>query len=345
MRNTLTRNRLGVLTGTAVVAALSVGLTACAGTGASTGGGSQSVSIVGFSVLKSANAAVIKDFQSTAQGKNVTFTQSYDASGAQSRAVLAGLPADEVHLSLEPDVTKLVDAGIVPSSWNAGPNKGIVTQSVVVLVVRKGNPKHITGWNDLIKPGIKVVTPNPGSSGSAKWNILAAYGSQIAEGKTPAQAKTYLKALIKNVATWPDSGSKATAAFVGGTGDVLISYENEAIAARRAGDSVDYIVPSSTLLIQNPGAVTKNAPQAAKDFLAFQLSSEGQKDYATYGFRPLTPETGITVQGAENPSNPFPTPAKLLTIDKDFGGWKAANKLFFGDNGLVTKLIAAAGAA
>lgn len=344
MRNHLTRNRFRATAGAAVIAALSLGLSACAGTGTSSTG-AQTVNLVGFSVLKSANKAVIADFESTSQGKGVTFTQSYDASGAQSRAVLAGLPADEVHLSLEPDVTKLVDAGIVPSDWNAGPTKGIVTQSVVVLVVRKGNPKHITGWNDLIKPGIKIVTPNPGSSGSAKWNVLAAYGSQIAEGKTAAQAKSYLASFVKNVATWPDSGSKATAAFIGGTGDVLISYENEAIAARRAGDAVDYIVPSSTLLIQNPGAVTKNAPQAAKDFLAFQLSAEGQKDYATYGFRPLTPESGITVKGAENPSDPFPTPAKLLTIDKDFGGWKAANKLFFGDTGIVTQLIAAAGTA
>jgi len=344
MRNHQARNRFGIAAGTAVIAALSVGLSACAGTGG-TAAGSQTVNIVGFSVLKSANAAVIKDFQSTAQGKNVTFTQSYDASGAQSRAVLAGLPADEVHLSLGPDVTKLVTAGIVPSSWNAGPNKGIVTQSVVVLVVRKGNPKHITGWDDLIRPGIKIVTTNPGSSGSAKWNILAAYGSQIAAGKSKAAAADYLKKLVGNVATWPDSGSKATAAFIGGTGDVLISYENEAIAARRAGDPVDYIVPSSTLLIQNPGAVTANAPQAAKDFLAFQLSSEGQKDYATYGFRPLTPESGITVKGAENPTDPFPTPSKLLTISKDFGGWKAANAFFFGDGGLVTKLIAAAGTA
>ena len=341
MRNPLTRNRFGIA---AVIAAGSVGLAACAGTGGTSTGGA-SVSVVGFSVLKSANAAVIQDFQSTAKGKGVTFTQSYDASGAQSRAVLAGLPADEVHLSLGPDVSKLADAGIVASDWNAGPTKGIVTQSVVVIVVRKGNPKHITGWNDLIKPGIKIVTPNPGSSGSAKWNILAAYGSQIAAGTSKAEATAYLKKFIGNVATWPDSGSKATAAFTGGTGDVLISYENEAIAARRAGDAVDYIVPSSTLLIQNPGAVTKNAPQAAKDFLAFQLSAEGQKDYATFGFRPLTPEPGITVNGAENPSDPFPAPAKLLTITKDFGGWKAANALFFGDGGLVTKLIAAAGTA
>lgn len=338
MRNNLTRNRTATarVAGLMTVAALTVGLSACAGTGS----GAGNVNIVGFSVLKSANAAVIKDFKSTAVGKNVTFTQSYDASGSQSRAVLAGLPADEVHLSLDPDVTKLVSAGLVPSSWDAGSNQGILTQSVVVIVVRQGNPKHITSWDDLIKPGIKIVTPNPGSSGSAKWNILAAYGSQIAEGKSKTAAADYLKKFVSNVAVWPDSGSKATAAFLSGTGDVLISYENEAIAARRAGDPVDYIVPSSTLLIQNPGTVTRAATKAAKDFLAFQLSAEGQKDYAEYGFRPLVPEPGVTVKGAENPGDPFPTPAKLLTIEADFGGWTAANAFFFGDGGLVTHLIA-----
>lgn len=341
MRKPTTWNRSSSAVGIAALAALSVGLTGCASTGASAA--SSSVNVVGFSVLKSANTNVIADFQKTAAGSGVVFTQSYGASGAQSRAVLAGQPADEVHLSLEPDLTALVDAGLVAPGWNAGPTKGIVTQSVVVLVVRKGNPLHITGWDDLAKPGVKIVTPNPGSSGSAKWNVLAAYGSQIAEGRTKAQAASYLKSFVNHVVTWPDSGSNATSAFVGGTGDVLISYENEAIAARRAGDAVDYIVPSATLLIQNPGAVTKTASQAAKDFLAFQESSQGQLDYAKAGFRPLTPESGFTVKGAENEADPFPTPARLLTIGKDFGGWKAANAFFFGGNGLVTKLIAAAG--
>lgn len=341
MRQPATWNRSSRVAVIAALAALSVGLTGCAGTGASTAG--KSVDVVGFSVLKSANESVISDFQKTAAGSGVTFTQSYGASGAQSRAVLAGQPADEVHLSLEPDLTKLVDAGLISSDWNSGPTKGIVTQSVVVIVVRKGNPLHISGWDDLAKPGVKIVTPNPGSSGSAKWNVLAAYGSQIAQGRTKDQAASYLKSFVSKVVTWPDSGSNATSAFVGGTGDVLISYENEAIAARRAGDAVDYIVPSSTLLIQNPGAVTKKASQAAKDFLAFQESSQGQLDYAEAGFRPLTPESGFTVKGAEDQANPFPAPATLLTIDKDFGGWATANAFFFGDGGLVTKLIAAAG--
>lgn len=319
---------------------MATGLSAC-GTG--TTSSTNAVNVVGFSVLKSANKAVISDFQKTTAGKGANFTQSYDASGAQSRAVLGGLPADEVHLSLEPDLTKLVEANIVPADWNAGANKGILTQSVVVLVVRKGNPKHIQTWNDLIKPGVKIVTPNPGSSGSAKWNILAAYGAQLAEGKSKTEARDFLAKLVKNVATWPDSGSKATATFEGGTGDVLISYENEAIAARASGAAIDYVVPSSTLLIQNPGAVTKKASQAAKDFLAYQISDEGQRDYASAGFRPLNPITNLDVTGANDPKNPFPAPTKLLTIDKDFGGWKAANTEFFGDSGLVTKLIAAAG--
>lgn len=345
MRNNLTRNRAataraaGLVT---VVAAMTVGLSACAGTG-----GGKDVNIAGFSVLKSANAAVIADFQKTADGKGVTFGQSYQASGTQARSVIAGQPADEVHLALEPDMAKVVAAGKVASTWNSGPNQGILTQSVVVLVVRKGNPDHITGWDDLAKPGIKIVTPNPGSSGSAKWNILAAYGSQIAEGKSASQAKAYLQKVVNNVVSWPSSASDATSTFVSGNvGDVEIAYESDAIAARRAGAAIDYVVPSTTLLIQEPGAVTKTASKDAKNFLAYQLSPAGQKVYAEYGFRPLASAqvTGETVKGAEDPSNPYPTPAKLLTIDDSiFGGWTAANTFFFGNSGLATTLIAATG--
>lgn len=321
-----------------------VGLTGCAGASASNGSDKNAVSIAGFSVLQTANKQVISDFQKTPAGKDVTFKQSYGASGDQARAVISGLHADEVHLSLEPDLQKLVDEGLVAKDWNAGANKGVLTQSVVVLVVRKGNPKHITGWDDLTKPGIKIVTPNPGSSGSAKWNILAAYGSQIAQGRTPTQATEYLKQLIGNIAALPGSGHDATTAFQGGTGDVLLSYEEEAIEARQAGADFDYVVPDQTLLIQNPGAVTTDASAAAKSFLAFQLSAAGQTDYAEQGFRPLDSSIKVPVQGANDPNKPFPTPATLLTIDKDFGGWDAANTKFFDENnGIVIKLLADAG--
>jgi sulfate/thiosulfate-binding protein len=306
------------------------------------GGGDKQVSIVGFSILKTANKQVIADFQKTDAGKDVEFKESYGASGDQARAVIAGLKADEVHLSLEPDMTKLTDENLVGSDWKSGDNKGILTQSVVAIVVRKGNPKGIKGWDDLAKPGVKIVTPNPGSSGSAKWNILAAYGHILAEGGSDADAQAYLKKFLGNVAAFPGSGKDATTAFEGGTGDVLLSYENEAIEARAAGADFDYIIPDQTLLIQNPGAVTKDASAAAKDFLDFQLSKAGQTDYAKQGFRPLDDSIKVDVPGANDPSDAFPSPQTLLTIDGDFGGWAEANKKYFDEkDGIVTKLIAA----
>jgi sulfate/thiosulfate transport system substrate-binding protein len=326
----------------ALSAAALVGLTGC-GT-AATGASADDVSVVGFSVLQTANQSVFSDFQKTPAGKGVQFKTSYGASGDQSRAVAAGLKADEVHLSLQPDVDKLVDAGIVPSSWNAGPNKGVITQSVVVFVVRKGNPKKIHSWDDLVKPGVGIVTPNPGSSGSAKWNILAAWGAQKAAGRTDAQAKAYLTKLFRNTLALPGSGHDATTAFESGTGDVLLSYEDEAIEARQAGADFDYVVPPQTLLIQNTGAVTKGASKAARAFLAFQLSRQGQADYAKEGFRPLDSHLQVDVEGANDPGNPFPAPQKLLTIDGDLGGWDAANTRFFDDtSGLVTTLLSKLG--
>ena len=332
------------LLGAAILAASLFATSACSDPASGDSGSKDKVSVVGFSILKTANKQVISDFQKTDAGKGVTFKQSYGASGDQARAVIAGLKADEVHLSLEPDMTKLTDEGLVADNWKDGANKGILTQSVVAIVVRKGNPKNIKGWDDLVKPGVKIVTPNPGSSGSAKWNILAAYGHILANGGSEADAQAYLKKFLGNVAAFPGSGKDATTAFEGGTGDVLLSYENEAIEARAAGADFDYIVPDQTLLIQNPGAVTKDANKAAKSFLDYQLSKDGQTDYAKQGFRPLDDSIKVDVQGANDPADAFPTPKTLLTIDKDFGGWGEANTKYFDEeNGIVTKLIAASG--
>lgn len=310
----------------------------------SSGGSTKSVSIVGFSILKNANKQVIADFQKTDAGKDVSFKESYGASGDQARAVIGGLKADEVHLSLEPDMTKLTDENLVDQDWKSGADKGIVTQSVVAIVTRPGNPKNIKGWDDLAKPGVKIVTPNPGSSGSAKWNILAAYGHVLANGGSEADAQAYLKKFLANVAAFPGSGKDATTAFEGGTGDVLLSYENEAIQARAAGADFDYFIPDQTLLIQNPGAVTKDASSAAQDWLDFQLSKDGQTDYAEQGFRPLDDTIKVDVKGANDPSDAFPTPKTLLTIDGDFGGWSEANTKYFDEkDGIVTQLIADSG--
>ncbi len=319
-------------------------LSACGGSSEGASGGSDSVNLVGFSILEQANKQVIADFNQTSDGKGVSFKQSYGASGDQSRAVEGGQKADVVHFSLEPDIQRLVDSKQVSADWNKTPTKGILTQSVVVLVVRKGNPKGIKTWDDLVKPGVKIITPNPSSSGSAKWNILAAYGHILADGGTEADASAYLKKFFGNVAALPGSGRDATTAFTGGNGDVLLSYENEAILARQSGADFEYVVPDEDLLIENPGAVTTDASSAGKKFLAYLTGKEAQTDYAEEGFRPLDDSIDVEVKGANDPSDPFPVPSKLLTIDKDFGGWASANSKFFDeDKGLVTKIQAATG--
>lgn len=300
--------------------------------------GPVELSLVGFAVPKSANNAIQAKFAETAQGEGTTWVESYGASGEQSRAVVAGLEADYVHFSLEGDVTRLVKEGLVAEDWNAGPNKGIVSTSVVVLAVRPGNPKGITGWDDLIQDGIGIVTPNPGSSGSARWNILAAYGHVLANGGTEDDAKAYLTSFFENVVALPGSGRDATTAFLAGTGDVLLSYENEAILARQQGSELDYVVPAETLLIENPGAVLIDADPRASAWLDFVLSDEGQTEFVMKGFRGLNDNiTGVEVEGAIDPSDPFPTPKTLLTIADDFGGWPAAAERFFTeDTGIVS---------
>ena len=199
-------------------------------------------------------------------GEGTSFSSSYGASGDQSRAVESGLPADIVAFSLAPDITRLVKANIVSPDWTSEPHKGIVTDSVTTFVVRKGNPKHIKTWDDLLKPGVQVLTPNPFTSGGARWNIMAAYGAQLKQGKTPAQALAYLKELFtKHVPVQDKSARDALQTFTGGKGDVLLSYENEAITAQQKGEKVDYVTPDQTILIENPVAVTTKAQAGGEE--------------------------------------------------------------------------------
>ena len=339
-----TFNRKRLVAAVALISSASL-LAACGGS--SDAAGSTTLSLVAYSVPKAADGGLEKAFEKTADGKGVTFKESYGASGDQSRAVAGGLGADITHFSLSPDTDRLVEAGLVSKDWNTGANKGILSTSVVAIVVRKGNPKHIESFADLAKPGVGIVTPNPGSSGSARWNILAAYQSVIANGGTDADAQAYLKKVLANVKALPGSGRDATTAFQGGTGDVLLSYENEAIFARASGEDIDYVVPKQNLLIENPGAVTTKAPAAAKKFLDFAISAKGQDIYAQYGFRPVASVQGVkigTVKGANDPADPFPTIDTLFTIDKTFGGWDAVNRKFFDEKtGIFTKLLAASG--
>jgi sulfate/thiosulfate transport system substrate-binding protein len=293
----------------------------------SASGGSGKLTLVAYSTPQEAYAKVIPAFQRTAAGKGVKFEQSYGASGDQSRAVAGGLPADVVAFSLAPDVNKLVDAGLVDGNWAAGTYHGFVTDSVVALVVRKGNPKHIKGWADLIKPGVQVVTPNPFTSGGARWNVMAAYGAQIEQGRTPAQAEAYLKALFKNVVSQDKAARDALQTFASGKGDVLISYENEAITAQKKGIKADYVIPDQTILIENPIAVTKDASPKAKAFVDFVHTPAAQKIFADAGYRP--------VLASAKDSKRFPDPPGLFKIDK-VGGWSVVSKKFFDpDKGIV----------
>jgi sulfate/thiosulfate transport system substrate-binding protein len=320
-------------------------LTACGGGSAASGSTEDSeLNLVAFSVPKAAYDDTQKSFADAPEGEGVSWKSSYGASGDQARAVISGLPADYVSFSLSSDMTKLVDNQQVAQDWNSGANKGIVSTSVVVIAVRKGNPLGIKGWEDLAKPGVKIVTPNPGSSGSARWNILAAWSHITANGGSEQDAIDYLTKYYANIVSLPSSAREATSAFNSGTGDVLISYENEAIAARQNGVELDYVVPDTTIKIENPGAVTTSAPESAKRFLSFVISDEGQKIFAEHGFRPLNVSVRpAEVEGANDPANPFPEVKKLATIS-DLGGWSEVSKKFFDeDNGVVTKIQDASG--
>ena len=345
-----TRKRVAASLALATSAAL---LAACGSSDSAGSGSDETINIVGFAVPEAANKAIAAEFNKTDEGKGVSFKTSYGASGDQSRAVEGGLKADYVHFSVGTDVDRLVKAGLVDASWDKGENKGIVSRSIVVLGVREGNPKNIKGWDDLVKPGVKIVTANPASSGAARWNALAAWGHITKNGGSEAEATDFIGKLFKNVVSLTNSGRDATTAFLGGTGDVLLAYENEAILAAQNGQGFDYITPETTILIENPGALTKTATPAAKDWLNFVISDAGQKQFALKGFRPIRDDVdfGGKVKGAKDESNPFPKVSHLLTLDKDFGGWAGVKDSLFGDGkdgapkGIVTIAIEKSGKA
>jgi sulfate/thiosulfate transport system substrate-binding protein len=305
--------RLGIA---AVALGATIGIAACGSSG-------SSLNLVAYSTPQQVYEQSLEPgFKDTSDGKDVDFSNSFGASGDQSRAVESGQPADVVEFSLQPDMQRLVDAGIVAADWDKNQYKGNVTDSVVALVVRKGNPKHITGWNDLVKPGVEVITPNPFTSGGARWNVMAAYGSQIAQGKSDQQATDYLTKLFHNVSVQDKSARDALQTFTGGKGDVMIAYENEAITAQKKGEKVDYIVPDQTILIENPIAVSKDGPNTdkAKAFASYLTTPPAQKIFASNGYRPV-------IKSLVDKKK-FPTPKQLFTIQK-FGGWDTVMTKFF----------------
>jgi sulfate/thiosulfate transport system substrate-binding protein len=315
-----------------LIPALLTALLALTALVAACGGSSSSsnLSLVAYSTPQEAYEEIIPEFQKTELGKDVDFNQSYGASGDQARAVEAGLDADVVALSLAPDVDKLVDAGKVPPNWADDRYDGFVTNSVVVFAVRQGNPKNIRTWDDLVKDDVEVIEPNPFTSGGAKWNIMAAYGAQLEQGKSKQEAVEYLRDLFANVPVQDKSAREALQTFVGGKGDVLLAYENEAITAQQKGEDVDYVVPDQTILIQNPIAVTIDASAEAEQFVTFARSEEAQKIFAEKGYRSVRPTLVDEVR--------YPTPPGLFEITK-FGGWSKVNDEFFDpENGIMAEI-------
>jgi sulfate/thiosulfate transport system substrate-binding protein len=309
------------------ICAAALALSAC-GSSNSSDGSSGGLTLVAYSTPQPAFEKLIPAFQATAEGKGVSFKQSYGPSGEQSRAVSNGLHADVVDFSLEPDVERLVKAGLVSSDWNQNATHGFVTNSVAVIIVRKGNPKNIKDWSDLVKPGVQVVTPNPFTSGGARWNVMAAYGAQLKEGKTPTQGQEYLKAMFHNVVSQDSSARNALQTFVSGRGDALIDYGNEAITDKKKGEPIEYVIPKNTILIQNPIAVVGKSTTAQK-FVDYLASPPAQAIWAAQGYRPV-----ISGVSAAN----FPTPPGMFKIDT-LGGWKKVTDEFFApETGIVTKI-------
>ncbi|HEX2359671.1 MAG TPA: sulfate ABC transporter substrate-binding protein [Solirubrobacterales bacterium] len=337
-------SRLATRLGIAGIAlAATLGIAACGGDDDDGGGGGGGeVALVAYSTPQQAfEEGIIPAFQNTDAGSGVEFTTSFGSSGDQRRAVEAGQEADFVDFSLEPDMLSLVESGLVAEDWNSGPTKGIITDSVVTLSVRPGNPENIQTWEDIVESGAEVITPNPATSGGAKWNIMAAYGSQIQQGKSEQAALDFVAQILEQTSVLDDSARDSLQTFASGKGDVLIGYENEAIQAQDEGIELEYVIPEQTILIENPAAVTSEAkdPEAAQALLDFILTDEGQQIFADYGYRPVT--ESVLAQNTDK----FPEVPGLFTI-ADFGGWAKADEEFFDDEtGKVTQILRDQGAA
>ncbi|HEX5376197.1 MAG TPA: extracellular solute-binding protein [Solirubrobacterales bacterium] len=329
MRNARRANRWRSLNASLLVAlfalAAAIVVAGCGGgddsaTGSSSGG---KLDVVGYSTPEAVyEEALEPGFEATPDGADVSFSNSFGASGDQSRAVEAGQPASVVHFAQGGDMIRLVEADLVAPDWDKNQYKGIAQDSVVVMTVRKGNPEGLESLDDLLTKDVEIITPNPFSSGAARWNIMAIYGSQLHEGKSPQQALDAVKTVLEKTVVQPGSARDALAAFTQGEGDVLLGYENEAIKAQEEGEDVDYVIPPSTILIETPIAVTKDAPEAAQKFLDYIWSDAGQELWAENGYRPVNPDLVDPKQ--------FPTPEDLFTI-AEFGGWEKVNDEFFDD--------------
>jgi sulfate/thiosulfate transport system substrate-binding protein len=278
-------------------------------------------------------------------GQTVTFEESYLASGAQSRAVVEGFEADVVALSLEADINRIVDAKLITHDWKSKPYNGIVSTSVVAFAVRAGNPKAISDWADLAKPGVEVLTPNPKTSGGAMWNILALYGAaqrgfvtDVAKGDGAA-AQNFLLQVLNNVTVMDKGARESITNFEQGVGDVAITYENEVLVGQQSGQDYELVLPSSSILIENPAAVVDTyvdqhgTREVAEAFVDFLFTPEVQTIFAKHGLR--SPDPAV----AEATAADYPALTDLFTVT-EFGGWVEATPAFFGDEGIYSQTVA-----
>jgi sulfate/thiosulfate transport system substrate-binding protein len=330
--------RLGVAT---VAIGAILGVAACGGDDSEGSSGSGSIDLVAYSTPQQAfEEGIIPAFQDTSEGEGVEVSTSFGASGDQRRAVEEGQPADFLDLSLEPDMSALVEAGKVAEDWDKNQYKGKITDSVVVFSTRPGNPEGIEDWDDLVSGDVEIITPNPATSGGAKWNIMAAYGSQIAKGASEQEALDFVAQIIENTSVLDDSARDSLQTFASGKGDVLIGYENEAIQAQDEGLELDYVIPDDTILIENPAAVTTEAqdPDASQALLDYIWTDEGQQTFADYGYRPVVESV------LDENTDEFPEVPGLFTIE-EFGGWDKVDTEFFDDeSGSVTQILQDQGA-
>ncbi len=308
----------------------------------------MTLTLAAYSVPREAYGALLPLFEQqwlAKTGQKIAFQESYGGSGAQSRAVIGGLEADVVALSVEPDVTALVNANLITHDWKQNDYAGFVTDSVVVFGVRKDNPKKIQDWADLAQPDLEVLTPDPSTSGGAQWNILAAYGAArrgfvTGYDKSDDGGLKFVGDVFKRVSVMDKDGRTSFLTFEKGIGDVAINYENELFASQQAGGDSLMIYPTSSILIENPVAVVDSSVDkhgtraAAEAFVAFLWTPDAQRIFAKYGFRPVEP----TVAKDEAIAKQFPAIKDLFKID-EFGGWKTVSKDLFGKTGKITALI------
>lgn len=304
----------------------------------------DTLTIGAYSVVREAfHEAVLPAFARqwrSRTGREVRFEESYNASGAQSRAIVSGFDADVAVLALEGDVERLVEAGLVRPGWNAGPERGMISRGLVVVGVRPGNPLKIATWDDLARPGVSVLYPDPKTSGGARWNINAIYGAGLrgeGKGENADAGRALLARVQARVVNMDASGRQSMATFQRGVGDAVVSYENEVLLQRRmTGAAVPYVVPPSTLLIEGPAAVVdasvdRHGNRAlAEAFLAFLRTAEAQAMLVEYGFRPLDP--------ALDDPNRVPLPPGLFTM-RDLGGWSKVNAELYGPGGVWDSLF------